>query len=330
MTEGEERGKVLDVGEDIILGRGATDTLARFGDDPLLSRQHARVSRGQGGQLAIEDLGSANGTFVNDERIESARTLALGDLVRIGHTVFQVTDSSGAVPERTRLGGELPPVEAGEELLVTEGPAQGRRLALDEEFLVGRSMGEDGKLGDDPQLSRRHARFSRDGGRLTIEDLGSANGTFVNGARITQPSPLAVGDSLRIGQTMLAVVKPGQQPAPASPATYVPPPADQAATPALPPQPPAPAPPPQAPAPAPQPQAPQAQSPQSPQPQPPQPQAPIRARQPDPPRARPAEPPAAPAPAPAEKEKKKSNVAAAVVLLIVVILLMVIIVSIGR
>ncbi len=221
MTEGEERGKVLEVGEDIILGRGATDTLARFGDDPLLSRRHARVSRAQGGQLAIEDLGSANGTFVNDERIESTRTLALGDLVRIGHTVFQVTNASGAVPERTRLGGELPSVEPGEELLVTEGPAQGRRLALDDELLVGRSTSEDGKLGDDPQLSRRHARLSRDGGRLAIEDLGSANGTFVNGARITRPTPLAVGDSVKIGQTTLAVVAPGQQPAPAAPATHV-------------------------------------------------------------------------------------------------------------
>ena len=288
VTEGEERGKVLAVGEDVVLGRGATDTLARFGDDPLLSRQHARVSRGQGGQLAIEDLGSANGTFVNDERIKSVRTLALGDLVRIGHTVFQVTDASGGVPERTRLGGDLPAVEPSEELLVTDGPAQGRRVTLEDEFLVGRSMGEEGKLGDDPQLSRRHARVARDGDRLTIEDLSSANGTFVNGTRITQSVPLAIGDSIKIGQTTLAVVKPGQQPAPAAPATHVPSPADQAPTPALPPQP-------QVPPPMPQPQ--------SPQPQSPQPQAPIRARQPDPPRARPAAPspaqaPQAPAPAP--------------------------------
>ena len=315
VTEGEERGKVLAVGEDIILGRGATDTLARFGDDPLLSRQHARVSRAQGGQLAIEDLGSANGTFVNDERIESTRTLALGDLVRIGHAVFQVTDASGAVPERTRLGGELPSVGPSEELLVTEGPAQGRRLPLDEEFLVGRSMGEDGKLGDDPQLSRRHARLANDGGRLIIEDLGSANGTFVNGTRITQPVPLAVGDSVKIGQTTLAVVKPGQQPVAAAPATHVPPPADQSPTPALPPQP------------------------QAPQPQAPQPQAPIRARQPDPPRARPPAPPPAqaaqapapaPAPAPPAEKEKKPNVLGAVLLLVGVIVLMIIIVSIGR
>src|SRR3954468_22887763 len=132
VTEGDERGKVVEVAADVLLGRGATDTVARFGDDPLVSRRHAKVSRGASGQLAVEDLGSANGTFVNDERIEGARTLALGDLVRVGHTVFQVTDASGGVPQATRLGGEFPEPEPepSEELLVTEGPAQGQRLLL--------------------------------------------------------------------------------------------------------------------------------------------------------------------------------------------------------
>ena len=50
--------------------------------------------------------------------------------------------------------------------------------------MIGRAASGEGRLGDDAELSRRHARVARDAdGRLTIEDLGSANGTFVNGVR---------------------------------------------------------------------------------------------------------------------------------------------------
>ena len=140
---------------------------------------------------------------------------------------------------------------------MAEGAARGQRIALENEFLIGRAMGEDGRLGDDPELSRRHARLARDGGRLTIEDLGSANGTFVNGERLTAPRPLAVGDSVRMGQTTLEVVAPGEATEMHDP---VAPPTSPARA-----RPPAPAPdhPPTAPEPAarpPQPQSPQPQS----------------------------------------------------------------------
>ena len=105
VTEGKDRGQAVEVDGELHIGRAATQAEGRLGDDPMLSRQHAKISRAANGQLTIEDLGSANGTFVNDERIDSARTLALGDLVRVGHTVLQVTDASGGVPEKTRLEG---------------------------------------------------------------------------------------------------------------------------------------------------------------------------------------------------------------------------------
>ncbi len=303
VTEGKDRGEAVEVEGELHIGRAATQTEGRLGDDPMLSRQHAKITRAPNGQLTIEDLGSANGTFVNDERIDSERTLGLGDLVRVGHTVLQVTDPSGGVPERTRLEGALPAdlaAEPGEELLVAEGAARGQRIALENEFLVGRAMGEDGRLGDDPELSRRHARVSRDGGRLTIEDLGSANGTFVNGERLTGPRPLAVGDSVRMGQTTLEVVAPGE-------ATEMHDPVGPPTSPARGAQPPAAAPdhPPTAPEPAARPpQSPQPQSPQSPQPQSPQPARPPSAPPPQPAArphtpARPPTPARAPAPPPA-------------------------------
>ena len=211
VTEGGERGKALRVDADLQIGRGVPDAEGRLGDDPLLSQRHARISRRDTGQLTVEDLGSTNGTFVNDERIGGLRALELGDLVRVGHTVLQVTDASGGLPGATQVEGALTTgsaVEAGDQLLVTEGMAQGRRLSLGDELLVGRAMGEEGRLGDDPNLSRRHARVARDpDGRLTVEDLGSANGTFVNDARVSERRRLAPGDSIRVGKTTLEVVE---------------------------------------------------------------------------------------------------------------------------
>lgn len=56
---------------------------------------------------------------------------------------------------------------------------------------------------DSNMVSRRHARVFRDGGKLLVEDLGSGNGTFVNGGRLTTATPLKNGDRLKIGPVLL-------------------------------------------------------------------------------------------------------------------------------
>jgi len=99
VTEGKARDTRLSVDADLLFGRKAPDDDGRLGDDPEISRRHAYISRGADGRLTIEELGSANGTFVNGERIDTPLILELGDTVRVGTTVLQVTDSSGAVPD---------------------------------------------------------------------------------------------------------------------------------------------------------------------------------------------------------------------------------------
>ena len=227
MTEGTERGKRVIVDTDLLIGRGAPEGDGRLGEDPEISRRHARVSRAGDGQLTIEDLGSANGTFVNGERIDLPRELDVGDVIKVGKTLLQVTDRSGAVPEKSppppgAPAGEPSRVaaEAGEGLVVTAGTARGRRLALSDELVIGREVSGDGRLSDDHELSRRHARVTRDaGGQLTIEDLGSANGTFVNGIRVRGRLPLSVGDTIRIGLTTLELTDVGPAPDSAVPVT---------------------------------------------------------------------------------------------------------------
>jgi predicted component of type VI protein secretion system len=89
---------------------------------------------------------------------------------------------------------------------VVAGRALGMSILLDDELLIGRHADGAGRLADDEEISRSHARISLDrSGFCAIEDLGSTNGTFVNGLRIAGPQTLSVGDTIELGGTTLVV-----------------------------------------------------------------------------------------------------------------------------
>src|SRR3954449_1052944 len=95
---------------------------------------------------------------------------------------------------------------AGDRIEVTDGPARGEQSELDKGLIIGRSTEGFGALGGDPEISRRHAQVSRTPeGRLYISDLGSTNGTFVNGERIAGSAWLNPGDVVKVGQSTLKV-----------------------------------------------------------------------------------------------------------------------------
>jgi hypothetical protein len=107
-----------------------------------------------------------------------------------------------------QVAGLVPQPAARElgRLVVLESPALdvGRELVLDAHPLtVGRGTNNDVSLPNDEYASTRHARFEprRDG--VWIEDVGSTNGTFVNGIRLTRERRLAPGDVVRVGETDL-------------------------------------------------------------------------------------------------------------------------------
>ena len=108
----------------------------------------------------------------------------------------------GSVPG---LGTETPQIEAGR-LVVVKSPAldEGDELVLDSSaLLVGRGSRNDVNLGRDEYASSEHARIEprRDG--VWLEDVGSTNGTYLNGIRLTHPKRLAAGDVVRVGETEL-------------------------------------------------------------------------------------------------------------------------------
>src|SRR3954463_1022735 len=95
---------------------------------------------------------------------------------------------------------------AGESLKIVAGNAAGTSIALEAELVIGRSTPGLGSLGGDSEISRVHARVYHDAsGQLIVEDLGSTNGTFVNGNRISGPTPARAGDQVRVGQTTMTV-----------------------------------------------------------------------------------------------------------------------------
>jgi pSer/pThr/pTyr-binding forkhead associated (FHA) protein len=79
-----------------------------------------------------------------------------------------------------------------------EGPESGRRVQLDRVVELGREV-PGGVSTSDPQMSRRHARFVPGNDGVVVEDLGSSNGTFVNGERIFAPTVLRPGDQVLMG-----------------------------------------------------------------------------------------------------------------------------------
>ena len=85
---GLARGMSYDVSEGAVLGRGDVEIQL---EDPFASSQHARLTR-QGAILVIEDLGSTNGTYLNDELLRGPQPLHPGDRIRIGDSTFTYED----------------------------------------------------------------------------------------------------------------------------------------------------------------------------------------------------------------------------------------------
>jgi len=95
--------------------------------------------------------------------------------------------------------------EVNATLEILRGPRSGARIMVSAaEFLLGQEVNGPGSLGNDPTLSRRHAMIRRShDGQWTVEDLGSTNGTLLNGASLTTRARLNPGDILRVGGSEL-------------------------------------------------------------------------------------------------------------------------------
>ena len=123
----------------------------------------------------------------------------IGDLRRVpDDELFEpgrAQDGRGAYAPRGSAESEL--VVEDSEVLAPE-----TRFAIrDGATSIGRSSASDIVLKSDDYASGSHAQLTRHGGLLYVEDLGSTNGTFVNGRKTVGATPLRHGDSVRVGST---------------------------------------------------------------------------------------------------------------------------------
>jgi hypothetical protein len=101
------------------------------------------------------------------------------------------------------------PIEGAEPRLRVEqasGLRAGDEYDLLEVITLGRGEAVDIRI-EDPVASSRHARISRQGDLLVLEDLGSTNGTFLNGEPLRGPQPLHTGDRIAIGDNEFSYVQ---------------------------------------------------------------------------------------------------------------------------
>jgi ABC-type multidrug transport system ATPase subunit/ABC-type multidrug transport system permease subunit len=166
-------------GEGLSIGRERDNDL-QLGSGKV-SRRHARIDVTPGG-WQLTDLGSANGSLLNGERIRGAsRELETGDTISIGGEVLRFLAG-----QETRMG-----VGSGRPLRAEVVRFDGQRLR------IGRDASNHLVL-DDPNVSRLHAEVIGADGAVTLRDLSSRNGTRVDGERVER-ARLSAGSEIGIG-----------------------------------------------------------------------------------------------------------------------------------
>jgi two-component system, cell cycle response regulator len=81
----------IPVGNELVIGRSRHGG-GSLGGDPELSRLHARIRQTPEGILVLEDLGSTNGTFLNEWRVTAAQQLRVGDRIALGQTLLELVE----------------------------------------------------------------------------------------------------------------------------------------------------------------------------------------------------------------------------------------------
>jgi pSer/pThr/pTyr-binding forkhead associated (FHA) protein len=156
-----------------------------------VSRQHAKITEEADG-FWIEDVNSKNGTWVNGERTTKRQKLNHLDVITLGRFAEMVFLIREAEPATVRAA-----LRARIEWL--NGPSAGTFVDISQgETILGRAD-SCGIIVDDGAISRAHVRLTHTGDRLTIEDLGSANGTAVNNRPLTAASTLDSGAEVELG-----------------------------------------------------------------------------------------------------------------------------------
>ncbi len=145
-------------------------------NEDTVSRYHAQLTVTDSGEVFIKDLGSTNGTYVDGKRVNADTKLLAGNVVRLGNKVINWQEISQKQSNATKISAQ---------------PAFASTMG---QYLVGRDEKCQIRFSQ-AEVSSRHAMLDKNAkGTPQITDLGSTNGTFVNGQRIFSATELKKGD----------------------------------------------------------------------------------------------------------------------------------------
>jgi len=182
---------------------GATSACDIRAESPYVSGRHCRLERDASGWV-LEDLGSTNGTFVNGVRLEGRRRVTPADTITLGRSFAMpwpaVAETAAACARQPAASGHgsLPALKS------VGLPAVGKTI------VIGRGKECDVVL-DFPMVSLRHASIEHFDGGWIVRDLGSTNGTFVGGHRITDAVEVRAGDVVGLGSYRLTLATDGRR-----------------------------------------------------------------------------------------------------------------------
>jgi pSer/pThr/pTyr-binding forkhead associated (FHA) protein len=212
VIDGLEKGQRFNfLQKEILIGRGKGDLVLK---DPDVSKRHAEVVTYGPDQIFIRDLGSTNGTFIGDEKVDR-KQLKHGDIVTLGSTKLEVSFGEVvSVPYKAEPSFDEKTTEKKNEraclkLLVTEGRDKGENFLFAEgEYIIGRDIKDTGECLSlrDMDVSRSHAKIMvAKNHKAYLSDLASTNGTILNGKKIKK-AELKQGDEITVGKTRIIVV----------------------------------------------------------------------------------------------------------------------------
>ena len=200
---GKTQERFLHEGDELTIGRSASNDIQI--SEGHISRQHAILACRRGA-FSIDDVGSANGTFVNGVQVYGKNALSIGDEVHLFVSVLRLVAASDDQPINS---AEQVSAVAGDRasLRITQGPQQGQVFALlKEEMYIGRSTpNSNWEIAlQDPTVSRPHAFLVKEQQLWKLFDLGSINGTAVNNRPVIggKAQMLRDGDRIMFGGTM--------------------------------------------------------------------------------------------------------------------------------
>jgi pSer/pThr/pTyr-binding forkhead associated (FHA) protein len=212
MRRGPTPGAIFDLTEsEILIGRGGRCHIVIRDDE--VSREHCRLVRSSHGYELI-DAHSTNGTFVNGQRIrqralQSGELIELGDSVTLRYEQVAAGDLKGKLRTPTEpIKRPPPPASAfGHYVVLSRGAQVGAVFLLTNPIVtVGREPTNDIVIAQE-SVSRYHLQIKREKTGYRVEDVGSTNGTYLNGEKLEAPAALAPDDVLSVGTAQLHYVR---------------------------------------------------------------------------------------------------------------------------